>query len=101
MGPQRPNRGVEAHDAGDVMRAASALALLTAPAQQRRERNTLTHDQRAHALWPADLVGAHADQIGGCRQPGDVEPWQRLYGIGVQHATASRTRFVEWLDRAN
>ena len=50
-------------DAGHVLGARAAVALLRAAAQQRRIRVSAPDEERAHALRPVDLVGGEREQV--------------------------------------
>ena len=92
------------HDAGDVVRAAAAVALLAAAEQQRLERHAVAHDQRADALRAAELVGADATRgAAAAATRGDVEPRPRparrrcaARRPGARSATISATAAKGW-----
>ena len=52
-----------ADDAGDVLGAGAALALLAAAVLLREERHAAADVQHAHALRPAELVRRQAQQV--------------------------------------
>ena len=54
----------EADDAGDVLDATAASALLRAAHDERREPEPAAYQQRADALGAAELVGGHRAEVG-------------------------------------
>jgi hypothetical protein len=72
------------NNTGHVLRASSTFALLRAAAQDgSQQRSAVPRDKRTHSLRPSELVSAHAHQVHTGGQRGDVEPAERLHGIGV------------------
>ena len=85
LGRGDPQRLGHADDAGDVVRAAAAVALLAAAEEERLERHAVADDERADALRPAELVGTDGDEVSGGGDRGDVEPHGALHRVGVEH----------------
>ena len=89
-GDGRPHGGGHADDAGHVVRAAAPVALLAAAVDDRLDIDAVAHHQGAHALGPAELVGADRDQVGDRGQVGHVEPRERLHGVGMEDGVGRR-----------
>ena len=76
----------EAHDAGHVLRAGPAVALLAAAAHERGQRRPAPHVEAAHALRAVELVGGEGEQVdveGRARRPAPCpRPARRRSGRG-------------------
>src|SRR5205085_850043 len=71
-----------ADDAGDIVSTTAPLVLLAAPEQQWFERDPVAHHERSDTLGAPELVRADRDEIGIGAFGGDVDPHERVYGIG-------------------
>ena len=74
---------------GHVLRAAAALTLLAAAELLGLEVDPVAHDERAGALGSTALVGATVTRSAAAASP-QVEPAERLHGIGVQYGPRAR-----------
>ena len=93
LGHRDAQRRGHGHDAGDVVGAAAALALLAAAEEQRLERHAVAHHERADTLGPAELVGADRDELGRRRAPAATSSHsERLHRVGVQHRARAPAR---------
>ncbi len=77
-------RGGHRSNASNVLCAASSAAFLAATVETGHEIGTVSCDQQAHTLWSTKLVGAQRNEICSGAHLGDINPAERLHGVGVE-----------------